>query len=277
MKSNNVGAQLLALSVIVASACQASTNAAGGAEEPTPPGAATAATGTAPASTAPPTTTPDPSAAAPAVTAVPATPSAIPSGSYPATTALPTTLPTSIPTSIPTTFPATLPTAFPTAFPTTIPTALPPTGATTPVPTGDAVAKGDSILLPGNIVFQSGKAVLEATPGNEAVLDQLKRYLDKNPNVTVMRIEGHTDNVGSTDGNLKLSGERALAIKVALIAKGVAADRLMAVGFGASKPVADNATDAGRAQNRRTEFKIALLFKKPYRGLNPLGGGTEFK
>jgi OOP family OmpA-OmpF porin len=132
-------------------------------------------------------------------------------------------------------------------------------------------------LLPGSVVFESGKAVLLPTPGNQEVLAQLKRYLEKNPNVTVMRIEGHTDNKGAQENNLKLAGERALAIKQGLVAQGVAAERLLAVGYGSKKPIADNDTEAGRAQNRRTEFKIAVLFGKPYRGINPLAGGTEFK
>jgi OmpA-OmpF porin, OOP family len=170
------------------------------------------------------------------------------------------------------------------ADPALTPTAVAPAASQAPAatpssapPAADAVAKGDTILLPGNIVFESGKAILEATPGNEEVLGQIRRYLEKNPNVTVMRIEGHTDNVGSAEANLKLSGERALAIKLGLVARGVSPDRLLAVGFGSKKPIADNATEGGRAQNRRTEFKIAVLFGKPYRGLNPLGSGTEFK
>lgn len=137
--------------------------------------------------------------------------------------------------------------------------------------------KGNTIKLPGNIVFETGKATLQANAGNEEILDQLKAYLDKNEKVTLMRVEGHTDNVGKPPDNLKLSGERALTIKKYLVGKGIAEKRIVAVGFGESKPVADNATEEGKAQNRRTEFKIAEVNGKPYLGMDPKAGGTEFK
>ncbi len=139
------------------------------------------------------------------------------------------------------------------------------------------VTKGDTIMVPGAIVFDSGKATLKAGEQNDEILAQLKAYMDKNENVTLMRIEGHTDDVGTPEDNLKLSGERALTIKKALVERGVKADRLIAVGFGERKPIADNASEEGKAQNRRTVFKIAGLNGKPYMGLKPTGGGTEFK
>ncbi|HEX3594686.1 MAG TPA: OmpA family protein, partial [Polyangiaceae bacterium] len=79
------------------------------------------------------------------------------------------------------------------------------------------------------------------------------------------------------------SGQRALTIKNWLIQNGISADRLVAVGFGQDKPVAPNTTDAGRAQNRRTEFKVAEIYDKKGKpqiylgGKDPLGGGKEFK
>jgi hypothetical protein len=109
-------------------------------------------------------------------------------------------------------------------------------------------------LLPGNVVFDTGKAVLSPAPENQVILNQLKQFLIDNPRVSTVRIEGYTDNVGQAAANLKLSGERALAIKQWLIANGIAAERVMAVGFGQEKPIADNSTAAGRAQNRRTEL-----------------------
>ena len=71
-----------------------------------------------------------------------------------------------------------------------------------------------------------------------------------------MRIEGHTDNVGQPAANLKLSGGRALAVKTWLTNKGIDAKRMIAIGFGDTKPVADNAKEEGRSQNRRTEFVV---------------------
>jgi OOP family OmpA-OmpF porin len=152
-----------------------------------------------------------------------------------------------------------------------------PPPATTP-PAGPPVrTEGDRILLPGNIVFDTGRAILSPTPENQTVLTQLKQFLVDNPKVTTLRIEGYTDNVGQPDANLKLSGERAVAIKQWLVANGVSADRIIAVGFGQEKPIADNSTPAARAQNRRTEFKIAAVNNRPYRGVPINGGGTEFK
>ncbi|HWZ89439.1 MAG TPA: OmpA family protein, partial [Polyangiaceae bacterium] len=98
-----------------------------------------------------------------------------------------------------------------------------------------------------------------------------------NPKITKLRIEGHTDNVGVAAENLTLSGQRALTVKNAAIAKGVKKERVIAVGFGQTKPLADNTTDEGRAKNRRTEFRIAEIGGKKYLGLDPLGGGKLFE
>ena len=67
-------------------------------------------------------------------------------------------------------------------------------------------------------------------------------------------MEGHTDNAGTLTHNQQLSAARAQAVVAALEAQGIAAARLQAAGFGQTKPLADNATEAGRAQNRRVEL-----------------------
>jgi len=160
--------------------------------------------------------------------------------------------------------------------------AAPP--ATTAAPPAEAPKKSNAtvdskgnVSIPGNIVFDTNSDKLKAGAGSEVVLEQLKLFLDENPQVTKLRVEGHTDNVGADAANLDLSGRRALTIKKWLIDKGVKQERLVSVGFGEGKPIADNSTDAGRAQNRRTEFKIAELNGKKYLGMDPLGGGKEFK
>ena len=99
--------------------------------------------------------------------------------------------------------------------------------------------KGDSIKLPGNIVFDTGKATLKAGSGSDVVLGQLKQFLYENPQITKLRVEGHTDNVGQPDANMTLSGQRALTIKTWLVSHGIKADRILAVGFGQTKPIAD--------------------------------------
>lgn len=152
--------------------------------------------------------------------------------------------------------------------------------ATTPAPTATAPAttakpkvdKTGKVNIPGNIVFDTGKADIKLDdPGTQEVLKQLKQFLVDNPRVTKLRIEGHTDNDGDDAMNLDLSGRRALAVKKWLIAQGEKPERLLAVGFGESQPIADNATAEGKAQNRRTEFHIAEVEGRPYLG-NPVAG-----
>jgi outer membrane protein OmpA-like peptidoglycan-associated protein len=69
-----------------------------------------------------------------------------------------------------------------------------------------------------------------------------------------LSIEGHTDSDGTAEGNQKLSEERALAVKDALISKGCNANRLISRGYGMSSPVADNNSEEGKAKNRRVEL-----------------------
>ena len=94
------------------------------------------------------------------------------------------------------------------------------------------------------VTLPAGKATLKAGGGSDAVVDQLKIFLDQNPKVTKLRIEGHTDNVGTPEANQTLSGQRALTVKNAAIAKGVKKERLLAVGFGQTKPIGDNTTQS---------------------------------
>jgi OOP family OmpA-OmpF porin len=167
----------------------------------------------------------------------------------------------------------------PTPAPAATPAPTPTTTATTPAPapTGKVEVKGDSVNIPGNIVFETKSAKIKDGSGSEVVLEQLKKFLDDNPQVTKLRIEGHTDNVGQPADNMKLSGERSLTIKKWLIDHGIVKERLIATGFGETKPIADNSKEEGRAQNRRTEFKIAELKGKKYLGMDPAGGGKVFE
>jgi OmpA-OmpF porin, OOP family len=159
-----------------------------------------------------------------------------------------------------------------------------PEPAPAPVPQtkSNAVVKGASVSIPGNIVFDHGQATLKADSESEETLGRLKAYMEESKErVAKLRIEGHTDNVGSPEDNMKLSGDRALTIKRWLIDHGVPAERLIAVGFGLTKPIAPNTTEEGKAKNRRTEFKIAEIYDKqkkarPYMGLPVDGGGKVF-
>lgn len=104
-----------------------------------------------------------------------------------------------------------------------------------------------------NIFFDFNKFDLQ--PQSQAELDKVVQLLQENPNVKI-QLEGHTDNIGNAADNLKLSENRAKAVVTYLISKGIDSKRLVAKGYGATQPIADNATEEGRAQNRRTELKI---------------------
>jgi outer membrane protein OmpA-like peptidoglycan-associated protein len=135
---------------------------------------------------------------------------------------------------------------------------------------------GAKLEVPGPIVFEPDSAQLAAGAGNEAVLAEVKAYLEQSPRVTRLRIEGHTNNTRAAEQSLELSGQRARAVKNWLRGSGISEGRLLAVGFGDAEPVASNADPAGQAQNERIAFRIAELDGKPYLGPDPLAGGTEF-
>jgi OOP family OmpA-OmpF porin len=103
------------------------------------------------------------------------------------------------------------------------------------------------------LAFQSGRSTLE--PESRGTVDDLAAILKAFPTAEV-RLEGHTDNVGSPDANQRLSLERAETVRAALIAGGVEARRLDAAGFGQERPVTSNSTEDGRAKNRRTELVV---------------------
>jgi outer membrane protein OmpA-like peptidoglycan-associated protein len=79
--------------------------------------------------------------------------------------------------------------------------------------------------------------------------------MNQNPTM-VIEVQGHTDNVGSEETNLKLSQQRADAVRDYFVLKKIATDRVKSAGFGESKPIVSNATTEGQAKNRRVEFEI---------------------
>ena len=87
------------------------------------------------------------------------------------------------------------------------------------------------------------------------ILNEFIDYLKENPNIKIA-IHGHTDDRGNKADNMALSADRAFSVMEYLQTKGIASNRLAFKGFGPTKPIASNATDDGRAINRRTEFVI---------------------
>lgn len=104
-----------------------------------------------------------------------------------------------------------------------------------------------------NIQFVTGKSALTAASLRE--LTEIVDYMNKYKEIK-LDVGGHTDNVGKAASNQILSEKRAQAVKAALVKRGIASDRISATGYGMDQPVEDNTTAAGRARNRRVEFKF---------------------
>jgi outer membrane protein OmpA-like peptidoglycan-associated protein len=113
--------------------------------------------------------------------------------------------------------------------------------------------KAERIEIKQQVFFASAK--YRVLPRSFALLDQVAQVLKDNPAMRIS-IEGHTDNVGGRQANVKLSQRRAEAVKAYLVRKGIDPARLEAKGFGPTKPIASNKTAKGKAKNRRTEFRI---------------------
>ena len=113
--------------------------------------------------------------------------------------------------------------------------------------------RGVVITLSGAVLFASGKSELLAIAKEK--LNEVHKVL-KDQGSPKLRIEGHTDSVGSAEENKKLSLARAESVKSHLVSQGYPADRIKAVGLGPDKPVADNTSAEGRANNRRVEMIV---------------------
>jgi OOP family OmpA-OmpF porin len=109
------------------------------------------------------------------------------------------------------------------------------------------------ILTPGKILFDTGKTSIQQD--SDAVLDKLTAIAMRCPDAHV-EISGHTDSVGNDDTNMQLSQQRAEAVADYLVKAGIPPERLNAVGYGKTRPIASNDTEEGRAQNRRIEFDV---------------------
>lgn len=110
-----------------------------------------------------------------------------------------------------------------------------------------------TLVMPGNITFATAQTSVRADfyPVLDAVADVLNEYDE-----TSITVSGHTDNVGRADFNQNLSQQRASSVAGYLVNKGVAGNRVSAIGYGMNQPIASNANESGRSQNRRVEIVI---------------------
>lgn len=109
--------------------------------------------------------------------------------------------------------------------------------------------------LKGNLLFDTGKADLK--PAAVDSVNQISDIIKKYPEDKLLVI-GYTDDIGPADANQRLSEQRAQAVRLAMIARGIPASSIEPVGMGEANPAAPNTTEEGRAKNRRVELQITI-------------------
>ena len=109
------------------------------------------------------------------------------------------------------------------------------------------------IILAEKIIFEMGTAKI--LPISYSIIEELAEFLKRHPNLRI-RIESHTDPIGTPEQELKLTEDRSSAVKEFLVSKGISANRLETKGYGSQRPVASNDTPEGRSRNRRVEFIV---------------------
>ncbi len=116
----------------------------------------------------------------------------------------------------------------------------------------ELTARGGTVVL-NHLIFAQGKAVID--PKSYQELDEVVAMLKENPKMEI-QLEGHTDNRGNAEANLKLSQSRVDAVKKYMTSKGINKNRIDTKAFGGSKPIATEDTDEARARNRRVEMRV---------------------
>lgn len=122
--------------------------------------------------------------------------------------------------------------------------------------TGDprVIYEEGKIQVLDNVQFEHGSS--EIKPESNSLLDQVALHMKANPEIKRVRVEGHTDDTGPHDVNVRLSKQRAEAVRRHLVSRGVNAQRLTAEGYGPDKPLVSGTTEEARAKNRRVEFVV---------------------
>jgi len=149
----------------------------------------------------------------------------------------------------------------------------PPTQTAEPTPPPPPAEKPNFVGLPltgsqidvlGNIEFDTASDKIKQTPETIGILTTLATAGKAYPQITKLRVEGHTDTDGNEANNQQLSERRAQSVVRWLTEHGIEANRLTAVGCGSRDPLADNTTPEGKQRNRRTEFDIEEAMGKPF-------------
>jgi OmpA-OmpF porin, OOP family len=130
---------------------------------------------------------------------------------------------------------------------------------------------GNALTLPSPVVFEPSSDKL--SPVSEPVLEVVLDYMNHRPDITLLRIEGHTDTDGNAVSNETLSEKRAMAVSRWLTAAGIECRRLMPVGFGQTQPLAPNDSPDNKARNRRVAFVNAAVNGASIGGASADGGG----
>ncbi len=123
----------------------------------------------------------------------------------------------------------------------------------------------------GKVVFHTARHTLRH--GSIHVLEELLAWLQANPDISRVRLEGHTDSRAEDEYNQALSERRAIEVANWLVDHGLDHNRLLAVAFGETRPMWPNDTAAGRHENRRTGFYVAEIAGRRFRGEEPTNGG----
>lgn len=136
----------------------------------------------------------------------------------------------------------------------TLPAPPPPPPEPAPEPEKRVKLEDDRITITEKVQFEYNSSnIMEVS---HSLLNEVAGVIKSAPRIKKLQVEGHASSDGADDYNMRLSDARAKAVKAYLITQGIPENRLVAKGFGETKPIATNDTEAGREKNRRVEFNI---------------------